>query len=44
VSPGAQALAVSFFVMWAIAGTGRPSTLVRLRAFRDSRTLRAAML
>jgi sodium/pantothenate symporter len=37
-------LAVSFFVMWAITGMGQPSTLVRLMAFRDSRTLRHAML
>jgi SSS family solute:Na+ symporter/sodium/pantothenate symporter len=33
-------LAVSFFVMWAISGMGQPSTLVRLMATRDSRTLR----
>jgi SSS family solute:Na+ symporter/sodium/pantothenate symporter len=37
-------LAVSFFVMWAITGMGQPSTLVRLMAFRDARTLRVAML
>lgn len=37
-------LAVSFFVMWAISGMGQPSTLVRLMAFRDSRTLRASIL
>ncbi|MEE2833751.1 MAG: hypothetical protein VYD18_15435 [Candidatus Latescibacterota bacterium] len=33
-------LAFSFFVMWAIAGTGQPGNYVRLMAFRDSRTLR----
>ncbi|MEE2659833.1 MAG: hypothetical protein VX733_15090 [Candidatus Latescibacterota bacterium] len=33
-------LAFSFFIMWAIAGTGQPSHYVRLMAFRDARTLR----
>jgi sodium/pantothenate symporter len=37
-------LAVSFFFMWAITGMGQPSTLVRLMAFRDSRTLRYSIL
>ncbi len=37
-------LAVSFFFMWAISGMGQPSTLVRLMAFRDSRTLRYSIL
>lgn len=37
-------LAFSFFVMWAITGMGQPSTLVRLMAFRDSRTLRYAIM
>jgi len=37
-------LAVSFFVMWAITGMGQPSTMVRLMAFRDSRTLRYSIL
>src|SRR5439155_11493249 len=37
-------LAVSFFVMWAITGMGQPSTLVRLMAFRDSRTLRYSII
>jgi SSS family solute:Na+ symporter/sodium/pantothenate symporter len=37
-------LAFSFFVMWAITGMGQPSTLVRLMAFRDSRTLRWSIL
>ena len=33
-------LAVSFFFMWAIAGTGQPSNFVRLMAFNSARTLR----
>src|SRR5262249_13775420 len=37
-------LAISFFVMWAITGMGQPSTLVRLMAFRDSRTLRYSII
>lgn len=37
-------LAFSYFVMWAITGMGQPSTLVRLMAFRDSRTLRYSMI
>lgn len=37
-------LAVSFFFMWAITGIGQPSTLVRLMAFKDSKTLRYAIL
>jgi SSS family solute:Na+ symporter/sodium/pantothenate symporter len=37
-------LAFSFFVMWAITGMGQPSTMVRLMAFRDSRTLRFSIL
>ena len=36
-------LAVSFFIMWAIAGSGQPSGHVRLMAFKDSRTLRHAI-
>lgn len=36
-------LAVSFFCMWSIAGMGQPATLVRLMAFRDTRTLRHAI-
>ena len=36
-------LAFSFFVMWAISGAGQPSTMVRLMAFRNSRTLRYAV-
>jgi SSS family solute:Na+ symporter/sodium/pantothenate symporter len=37
-------LAFSFFVMWAITGMGQPSTMVRLMAFRDTRTLRYSIL
>jgi sodium/pantothenate symporter len=37
-------LAFSFFVMWAITGMGQPSTLVRLMAFRDAKTLRYSMI
>ena len=33
-------LAISFFFMWAIAGTGQPSNFVRLMAFNSARTLR----
>jgi sodium/pantothenate symporter len=33
-------LAVSFFIMWAISGSGQPSNHVRLMSFRDARTLR----
>lgn len=36
-------LAFSFFSMWSIAGMGQPATLLRLMAFRDTRTLRHAM-
>jgi len=49
-APGAEreflpfTLAVSFFCMWSIAGMGQPATLVRLMAFRDTPTLRHAML
>jgi sodium/pantothenate symporter len=48
--PGAErafhpiTLGFSFFVMWAITGMGQPSTMVRLMAFRDSRTLRYSIL
>jgi len=37
-------LAVSFFFMWAISGSGQPSTMVRLMAFKNTRTLRLAMV
>ena len=37
-------LAVSFFFMWAIAGSGQPSNYVRLMAFRDTKTLRRSIV
>ena len=36
-------LAVSFFVFWALAGTGQPGNMVRLMAFTGTRTLRRAI-
>jgi len=36
-------LAISFFFMWAISGSGQPSNMVRLMAFKDSRTLRLSI-
>ncbi|MEZ6065133.1 MAG: hypothetical protein R3B90_05380 [Planctomycetaceae bacterium] len=36
--------AISFFFMWAISGTGQPQYMVRLMAFKDSRTLRRAII
>ena len=36
-------LAVSFFFMWAISGTGQPSNMVRLMAFKDTVTLRRSI-
>ncbi|HAN96066.1 MAG TPA: hypothetical protein DCQ98_00905 [Planctomycetaceae bacterium] len=36
-------LAMSFFLMWNFSGSGQPSNMVRLLAFRDSRTLQRAM-
>ena len=37
-------LAISFFFMWAISGSGQPANMVRLMAFRDSVTLRRSIL
>lgn len=37
-------LAFSFFVMWPICGIGQPSTMVRLMAYRDSKTLRYSII
>ena len=37
-------LAISFFFMWAISGTGQPSSMVRLMAFRNAMTLRRAII
>ena len=36
-------IAISFFFMWAISGAGQPSNMVRLMAFKDSRTLQRAI-
>lgn len=36
-------LAISFFFMWAISGTGQPANMVRLMAFRDTRTLQRSI-
>lgn len=37
-------MCLSFFVMWAIVGMGQPGTMVRLMAFKESRTLKRAIL
>ncbi len=34
------AAGISFFFMWSISGAGQPGTMVRLMAFKDSKTLR----
>ena len=36
-------LAISFYSMWTLAGMSQPSTMVRLIAFRDSRSLSRAL-
>ncbi len=36
-------LAISFFFMWAISGTGQPSSMVRLMAFKNTATLQRAI-
>lgn len=36
-------LAFSFFVFWALSGTGQPGNMIRLMAFDTPRTLRRAM-
>ncbi|MEK6238759.1 MAG: hypothetical protein N2C14_28935 [Planctomycetales bacterium] len=36
-------IAISFFFMWAISGAGQPSNMVRLMAFKDSKTLRRSI-
>lgn len=38
-----MSLAFSMFFYWAISGTGQPSSMVRLMAFRDTRTLRISI-
>ena len=37
-------LAISFFFMWSISGTGQPSNMVRLMAFKDTLTLRRSIV
>ena len=37
------ALAISFFCMWTFSGAGQPSNMVRLMAFKESKTLRRAI-
>lgn len=38
-----MSLAFSMFFYWAISGTGQPGSMVRLMAFRDTRTLRISI-
>jgi len=37
-------MVISFFVFWAITGMAQPSTMVRLIAFKDSKTLNRAIM
>ncbi len=37
-------VAISFFFMWAISGSGQPQYMVRLMAFNSSQTLRRAII
>jgi len=37
-------LAVSFFVFWALSGTGQPGNMVRLMAFDNAKTLKRAIV
>ena len=37
-------LAMSYFVMWAIVAMGQPGMMVRLMAFKDSRSLKRAII
>lgn len=37
-------MVISFFFMWAISGMGQPGTMVRLMAFKESRTLKRAIV
>lgn len=37
-------LALSFFLMWSLMGAGQPSVMVRLMSFRDSVSLRRALV
>lgn len=40
----AMGMVLSFFVFWAITGMAQPSTMVRLIAFKDSKTLNRAIM
>ena len=37
-------LAISYYLMWAITAMGQPGMMVRLMAFKDSRTLKRAII
>ena len=37
-------LVISFFCIWSVSGVGQPSTMVRLIAFRDTRSLSRALI
>ena len=37
-------MAISFFFMWTITGMGQPGSMLRLMAFKDSQTLKRAVL
>lgn len=37
-------MAISFFFMWTITGMGQPGSMLRLMAFKDSKTLKRAIL
>jgi len=37
-------MAISFYFMWAISGTGQPHYMVRLMSFKDATTLRRAIM
>jgi len=37
-------LAISFFFLWAISGTGQPAGMVRLMAFKNTKTLKRAIV
>lgn len=37
-------MAFSYFIMWSVSGAGQPSGMVRLMSFKDSASLRRAML
>jgi len=36
-------LAISFFFMWTFSGSGQPGNMIRLMAFRDTKTLRRSI-